>query len=141
MRGIAAARKAAAVKLYSNSKTIVMKPTFILLAFILFASFANAQVKPTISKKLSPARGHYQKLSAFDVSPVSGSEKIDALKFELAITEKTSTTEKTDVSGPAASTTKAPESKCDPQSCQPSVIGNGRKEEPPHYLSGKKERS
>ena len=79
------------------------------------------------SKQVSPAWGHYKKLSAYSAKPTKGMETFDTLHFILASGEtKVEHIERN--GGPSAEKTKVPESKCDPATCQPAeVIGNGKK--------------
>ncbi|HWA34163.1 MAG TPA: phosphatase PAP2 family protein [Cyclobacteriaceae bacterium] len=56
--------------------------TYLLL---LLVSTASCFAQPTPSRELSPARGHYKQLAAFDPKPKSGKESIDKQNF---ITDK-----------------------------------------------------
>jgi len=86
------------------------------------------------TKQAPSAWGHYKKLSTFSAKPIKGMESFDTLHFILASGEtKVEHVER--VGGPSGEKTKAPESKCDPATCQPGeLIGNGRKRAP-HYLA------
>ena len=110
-----------------------MKSIFLLLA-ILALTETFAQVQPVVSKKLSPARGHYKKIAAYDAAPVKGMEAVDAKRFELAPPNgHQKSNASTTASGPA---TQPADSKCDPEACKPGeVIGNGRVRKP-FYLNG-----
>ena len=86
------------------------------------------------SKQVPPVWGHYKKLSAYSAKPTKGMETFDTLHFILAPGEtKVAHIERS--GGPSVEQTKAPDSKCDPATCQPGeVIGNGKKRTP-YYLS------
>ena len=87
------------------------------------------------STKQAPAAwGHYKKLSGYSAKPKTGMEAFDTLHFILASGEtKVGYIERS--GGPSVEKTKAPESKCDPATCQPGeLIGNGKKRAP-FYLS------
>ena len=84
-------------------------------------------------KKAPAAWGHYKKLSTYSAAPVKGMESFDTLHFILATGEtKVEHIERT--SGPSDKKA-APDSKCDPEACQPGeLVGNGRKRAP-YYLN------
>jgi acid phosphatase (class A) len=86
------------------------------------------------TRQAPPAWGHYKKLSAYSVKPSKGMEAFDTLHFILASGEtRVEHIERS--GGPSVEKTKAPESKCDPATCQPGeLIGNGKKRAP-FYLS------
>jgi len=86
------------------------------------------------TKQAPPAWGHYKKLSVYSAKPKTGMEASDTLHFILASGEtKVEHIERS--GGPSVEKTKAPESKCDPATCQPGeLIGNGKKRAP-FYLS------
>jgi len=99
----------------------------LLLCTTLFAFSQSA-------KQIPPAWGHYKKLSAYSTKPTKGMEAFDTLHFVLASGEtKVEHVER--IGGPSVEKTKAPESKCDPATCQPGeLIGNGKKRIP-YYLN------
>src|SRR5215204_7747969 len=107
----------------------------IVLQLLLFTTLV---VFSQSSKQASPAWGHYKKLSAYSVKPAKGMEVFDSLHFILASGEtKVEHIERS--GGPSAEKTKAPESKCDPATCQPGeLIGNGKKRTP-YYLGAAEE--
>jgi acid phosphatase (class A) len=86
------------------------------------------------TKQAPPAWGHYKKLSAYSAKPKTRMEAFDTLHFILASGEtKVEHIERS--GGPSEEKAKAPESKCDPATCQPGeLIGNGKKRVP-FYLS------
>jgi acid phosphatase (class A) len=84
---------------------------------MLTASIAGAQ--NNLSKKVSPAWGHYKKLAAYSLQPKKEMELFDTLRFVLAAGETTD----------ASNTGKPGE-----------VVGNGRKRTP-FYLTGKEKYS
>ena len=112
-----------------------MKSFFLISAFTLFSVAVFAQ-----NKKQAPSSwGHYKKLETFSPEAINGMEAFDTLRFVLATGEtKVEHIERsksgTNTTG-RGSNNAAPESKCDPASCQPGdLIGNGRKREP-FYLT------
>ena len=113
-----------------ETKNIIMKKTIFLQLLLFTTLIAFSQN----IKQAPPAWGHYKKLSSFSAKPIKGMETFDTLHFILATGEtKVEHVERT--GGPSAEKTKAPESKCDPATCQPGeLIGNGRKRAP-HYLA------
>lgn len=114
-----------------------MKSGFLICAFMALAISVIAQTQPGRDNTLTPARGHYRKLSAYSPAPRQGMEKIDLLRFQSESATPTQPVESVSSSGPNESVkNKPPASACDPEACQTEVIGNGRKRIP-HYLSGK----
>jgi acid phosphatase (class A) len=114
-----------------------MKSGFLICAFMALAISVIAQTQPGRDNTLSPARGHYRKLSTFSATPQKGMEKTDVLRFQSETTTPAPAPEAAITSGPSESAkNKPPTSACDPEACQAEVIGNGRKRTP-HYLSGK----
>jgi len=103
----------------------------ILLQLLLFTTLVMSS---QITKQAPPVWGHYKKLSAYSVKPSKGMEAFDTLHFILASGEtRVEHIERS--GGPSVEKTKAPESKCDPATCQPDeLIGNGKKRTP-FYLS------
>ena len=57
-----------------------MKSGFLICAFMALAISVIAQTQPGKDNTLSPARGHYRKLSTYSASPQKGMEKTDALR-------------------------------------------------------------
>ena len=115
---------------FFETKTITMKKIIFLQLLLLttFITFSQS------TKQAPPAWGHYKKLSAYSAKPTKGMEAFDTLHFVLASGEtRVEHIERS--GGPSAEKSKAPESKCDPTTCQPGeVIGNGKKRMP-YYLS------
>jgi acid phosphatase (class A) len=113
-----------------------MKSGFLIWAIILVSIPALAQTKSGGENTYNPARGHYRKLAAFSTAPIKGMEKIDSLRFELESPVQAAAPVKENASGPnVAEKNKVAASACDPEACQPEVIGNGRKRTP-FYLTG-----
>ncbi|HET6767500.1 MAG TPA: phosphatase PAP2 family protein [Chitinophagaceae bacterium] len=108
-----------------------MKKIFFLPLLLLTTLIAFSQK----TRQAPPAWGHYKKLAGYSTKATNGMEAFDTLHFVLASGEtKVDHIERS--GGPSAEKTKAPDSKCDPASCQPGeLIGNGRKRAP-YYLAG-----
>ena len=130
MKEIVASRAVDVAKIFFETKTITMKK-IIFLQLLLLTTLA---VLSQSTKQAPPAWGHYKKLSAYSAKPKTGMEAFDTLHFILASGEtKVEHIERS--GGPSVEKTKAPESKCDPATCQPGeLIGNGKKRAP-FYLS------
>jgi hypothetical protein len=112
-----------------------MKAIFLAVAINFLSHSLLAQNKTTAP----PSWGHYKKLAAFSAAPARGMETFDTLQFILASGETKVEHIERDISGPNNQSSPgkkvAPDSKCDPASCQPGdLVGNGRKREP-FYLS------
>jgi acid phosphatase (class A) len=111
-----------------------MKLVFLIL--MLFAGpalFSQGQSTPG-NISIPAARGHYKKLMTYSGTPVNGKERFDSLRFELADPSQRILT--LDNGKKEVAARKVPESKCDPEACQPAAIfANGRKRLP-HYLKG-----
>ena len=90
------------------------------------------------TKQAPPSWGHYKKLSAYSANPKKGMEAFDTFHFILSSGEtKVEHIERS--GGPSVEKTKAPESKCDPATCQPGeLIGNGKKRAPFYLIPGEK---
>jgi acid phosphatase (class A) len=105
-----------------------------LLILLFWGEVLLAQGKSVAARSSFPApRGHYKKLLGYSGQGLKGKESFDSLRFELKDSSQRIVSlnpEKKDL------LKKAPESKCNPEACQPTpIFANGRKRVP-HYLSG-----
>ena len=116
--------------IFFETKTITMKKIIFLQLLLFTTLFVFSQS----IKQTPPTWGHYKKLAGYSAKPTKGMESFDTLHFVLAPGEtRVEHIERS--GGPSVEKPKAPESKCDPATCQPGeVIGNGKKRAP-YYLS------